>query len=327
MGSYELLVEENVSKALEHLKEAVRICEESKDNVSLGFACWRLGLALSYNCEFEKAAHYYEKALDIMAAANNVWGASVAKSYLSNFAYFWKGRVDLAYQTSHEAVQLAEESGDIYSKAIAYTVHGASFCGKGFLEEAIKHLSKGVEFCEKINLFIWNGVAQWWLGRAFHEMGEYQNSRKHYARTLWLVEHSRSWFSWMTLTKLELEMTKVMLGEKNIDLESLYVYVYENKLKFFEALKQRSIGKILLNIDDQHFSEAEDWIKKAIETGKRYGMRWHLGWDHALYADLLKRKGDKSKSKENLIKAIEIFQECGADGRVKKTEKELDSLS
>jgi hypothetical protein len=37
-------------------------------------------------------------------------------------------------------------------------------------------------------------------------------------------------------------------------------------------------------------------------------------------------KGDQSKTKENLNKAIEILKECGADGWVEKYEKELASL-
>ena len=90
---------------------------------------------------------------------------------------------------------------------------------------------------------------------------------------------------------------------------------------------QNYIGAILLNIDDQHISEAEDWIKRSIEINQEYGMLWNLARDYALYADLFKRKGDLSKAKENLNKAIEIFKECGADGWVEKYEKELAALS
>jgi hypothetical protein len=87
------------------------------------------------------------------------------------------------------------------------------------------------------------------------------------------------------------------------------------------------IGKILLNIDNQHISEVEDWIKRAIEADKRNCMMWHLAKDYALYAELFKRKGDLPKTKEHLNKAIEIFKECGADGWVEKYEKELVTLS
>jgi tetratricopeptide (TPR) repeat protein len=87
------------------------------------------------------------------------------------------------------------------------------------------------------------------------------------------------------------------------------------------------IGEIILNINDQHISEAEDWIKRAIEANKRHGMMWYLARDYALYAKLFKRKGNPSKARENLNRAIEIFKECGADGWVEKYEKELAALS
>jgi hypothetical protein len=55
-------------------------------------------------------------------------------------------------------------------------------------------------------------------------------------------------------------------------------------------------------------------------------MSFHLGLDYALYADLLKRKGDPSKAREALVKSIKILKESGADGWVEKYEKELTEL-
>jgi flagellin-specific chaperone FliS len=51
-----------------------------------------------------------------------------------------------------------------------------------------------------------------------------------------------------------------------------------------------------------------------------------LAIDCAQYADLFIKKGDQSKAKENLSKAIAIFKECGADGWVEKYEKELAAI-
>ena len=81
-----------------------------------------------------------------------------------------------------------------------------------------------------------------------------------------------------------------------------------------------------MNIDDRHMPEAEKWIQKAIEADQRNGMRFYLGKDYALYAELFKRKGDRLKAQENLGRAIEILKECGADGWVSKYEKELAIL-
>ena len=88
----------------------------------------------------------------------------------------------------------------------------------------------------------------------------------------------------------------------------------------------RYMTDILLETDDQLYSEAQDFIMKAIEEDKKHGMMWFLAKDYALYAELFKRKADFPKVKENLTKAIEIFKESGADGWVEKYEKELTAL-
>jgi len=126
--------------------------------------------------------------------------------------------------------------------------------------------------------------------------------------------------------KVALTRSKVINKEKGIDLESLYTHSRNNKVKAAEGWIQRYIAEILLNIDDQHLSEAEHWIQNAIESDQRNRTMFLLGRDYALYAELFKRKGDRLKAKENLGKAIEIFKECGADGWVQKYEKEMALL-
>ena len=90
-----------------------------------------------------------------------------------------------------------------------------------------------------------------------------------------------------------------------------------------EGLLARYIGEILLNLDDQHISEAEKWIGNAIKADQKNGTLWFLGGDYASYSGLLKRKGDLPVAREQLGKAIEIFKRCGSDGWVEKYKKEL----
>ena len=117
-----------------------------------------------------------------------------------------------------------------------------------------------------------------------------------------------------------------MNNQKDIDLHEVFGCYQACKAKFYKGWMQRYIGEILLNIDDQHMSDAEELINKAIEADTQNGMMWYLGRDYALSAELFKRKGIQSKVKENLNKAIEILKECGAGGWVEKYEKELASL-
>ena len=70
-------------------------------------------------------------------------------------------------------------------------------------------------------------------------------------------------------------------------------------LKYMKAGYARYLGEILLNIDDQHISEAQHWIEEAIEADERNGMRFHLARDYALYADLFKRKDDRCQGQRS----------------------------
>jgi tetratricopeptide (TPR) repeat protein len=260
-------------------------------------------------------------------AAKNLWGIAMMKSNLALFPYFYNGRVDLAFRTSNEGLQIAEESGDIYSKAMAYVIHGHSCYGKGLLEEAGKHLVKGLEFCERINFLDWDALAQFFLGETYFEVGDFQRSTEHYEKGILALERNRQFASWAGFGKVVLARSKVMNKEKDVDFESLYAHSRNNKMRATEGWIQRYIGEILLNIDDKHMSEAENWIQKAIEADQKNRTMFQLGKDYALYAELFKRKGDRLKAQENLGRAIEILKECGADGWVEKYEKELAKLS
>ncbi len=326
IGQYESQVEDDFPKALDHFEEALKISMETNDFVTWVLTSWCSGLALMFNCEFEKASYHFGKALEINAAANVLWGVSAMKTYLS-WVHLLQGNIHQGYQTSDEAVRIAEESGDVYSKATAYPIRGLSCVFKGFLTEAEKYLIKGVDFSERIDFWALNGTAHYWLGEVYHQIREYERSNASYEKAVWSIEQAKFGPSLMGWARIALARAKVMNNEKDIDLESFHDCAKGYRIKAFEGLIERQIAEILLNIDDQHISDAEDWIKKAIEANKRNGMVWNLGRDYALYAELFKQKGDQSKAKENLNKAIEIYRECGADGWLKKAEKELAALS
>jgi tetratricopeptide (TPR) repeat protein len=326
IGSYNFAIEGYFPQAFRHLEESIKISEEINDFVSLVLANYFLGIALSLNCEFEKAVEYLKKALNINVVANNLWGIAAIKSAISYFVYYHQGRINLAYQNSDESIQITEENDDIFSKAISYTCYGVSFYGKGLLDEATKHLLMSIDLCEKINFYLWNSIAHCYLGKIYFENGDYEKSNDYYDKTIWLIENNKLLSSWLNFNKIALARAKVANNEKDINLKSLYDYVYDNKANIYEGWMARYIAEILLNVDDQHMPEAADWIKKAIEADTRNDMRFNLGRDYALYAELFKRKGDQSKAKENLGKAIEILRECGADGWVVKYEKELALL-
>ncbi|PQP33878.1 hypothetical protein C6A37_10660, partial [Desulfobacteraceae bacterium SEEP-SAG9] len=123
--------------------------EELHDFLTLVLANNAMGVCLSGNGEFEKALSCFEKALGINVMANVQWGIVAIKGNLVSWVYCLLGNVELAYQTSQEALRIANESGDIFSKALANDALGLSYYLKGFIKEAEEHLLKAVGFLQK----------------------------------------------------------------------------------------------------------------------------------------------------------------------------------
>ena len=163
------------------------------------------------------------------------------------------------------------------------------------------------------------------LAEIYFAMRAYETSQRHFQRAITIMQDYPENPSRKNYLKLALLRANSMMNT-NIDLESMYALYDEIKYQFFKGSAQRYIGQILLVLDDSFLSEAEDWIKKAIEFDKRNGMMFYLARDYVLYSELSKRKEDFPKVKENLTKAIKIFKECGADEWVEKYQKELAEL-
>ena len=313
--------------SFQYLQEALKIAEELKDFVTLWVASHWMGHALADNCEFERALGYLERDLKISTMANILWSISIMKSCIAMTVYCNQGKADLAYQTSHEGLKLAEESGDTFSKAEAYTSCGVSAYVKGFSDKAEEHFMKGIAFSERINYSTMSMLASFCLGATHFDRGDYQKSQYYYNKFISACEQRKMFPSWINLGKILLARAKAMNKDKAINLDTLYEGAEQNKVKLQEGLIAGGISEILMNIDDDHIIEAEHWIQKAIEADKKNRMMFNLGKDYALYAELFKRKGNRLKARENLGKAIEILKGCGADGWVEKYERELSTIS
>ena len=327
IGTYNYMVEENFPAALKNLEAALNISRELGDMVSTLFSNFWSAIVRSVNCEFEKADAHLAKALEINLAAKSHWGVSIIKSNLSYFIYFFKGRVDESYQISSEAMQGANESGDIFSKAMASVCHGIACYGCGFFDKAILHLTEGCELCEKIKLVVFHGLAHFFLGESHFEIGDFQKAEENYREAIDVFEHNRIIPSWKNVSKSAIEKMKVINQYTRIDLKEMIGYADVNKARIWDGWIRRNIGEILLNSDDQRLDEAEGWINKAIEADSSNGTLFNLGRNYALHAELVSRKGDQDRAVTALKKAIDVFKDCGSDGFLKRAEESLAAIA
>jgi tetratricopeptide (TPR) repeat protein len=218
---------------------------------------------------------------------------------------------------------------DTHSKSFAYGSHGISCYCLGSFEEAVSNLLKSIYFAESIEWAMFNADANSHAAEAYYRMGEYEQSEHHHYKAAQLLEENGLLPSLMRLNRMGVARAKVTKGERDIDIEALHACIHDSQggAKIYEGWMRRLLGEILYNTGDQGISEAENWIGAAIEADNRNDMLFHLGQDYACYAELFKRKGDRTKAKENLAKAIQTYRGCGADGWVERAEKELALLS
>jgi len=326
LGGHAYIVEEDYPRAFKYFEDALGIAEQIGDAVSLTITNALLGVAQALDCQFGRALSHLGKALEVNEAANSLWGIAVLKSDIGYWVYGLQGEIDQAYQTSKEALRIAEESGDIFSKAYAHLAFGYSCYARGLFKEAGEHLSKAAQLAVSIDFPFVSLTAHHLLNETYFDADEYGQSQEWAEKAILLHEKYTYVPSLMNLHRVAVARARVMRNDKDIDLESLYRHDAGNRIRIFEGWVPRYIGEILLNIDERRLPESEVWIKKAIEADRRNGMLFYLGKDYRLYAELSRQKGDTPEAKDNLQKAIQIFEKCGADGRVRMTQEALARL-
>jgi class 3 adenylate cyclase/tetratricopeptide (TPR) repeat protein len=329
IGLYSLWVEENYPKGLRHLDEVSKISEKADDPMSfympLWFSNYYLGAHLSHNCEFERSLAYLKKCLELSKAANDMIAIPFATGSES-LNYIYQGKIDRAHEITLEALHMAKEIGAMFVEGMAFNAYGMSCYYKGLFDEAKTSLLKALDFCERTGHVVWGSLGALSLGEICFDLGKYEEAKDYYQRGLSILEPGKILPSLMKLLEVAVARIETLERDRDVDLSELFRYYRDNKFKVFQVWMARYIGEILLNIGEAHISDAEEWIKEAIDTDERNGMRWFLARDYTLYAELFIKKVDQSKAKENLKKAIRIFKECGADIWAEKYKKDLAAL-
>jgi len=326
IGLYYLWVEEDSHKGLVLIDKATNIAEEVADYFS-----WWTALLVSANflimtSEFKDVHKRHKQCLDLSLMANNPVGIAYSKGSISD-CYQAEGKINPAYEFAQETLTLAKETGDVFIKGMAYSSYGTSCYFKGLFDEAKTHF---LEFTSSYEKSASIGCVAWaygHLGSMHIDLREYNDAVNCFRKVISILENVSFMPSVIKLYQTSLVRAKVLRHDQDIEVSELLAGYQNNKLTFCEGWMARNIGDVLLHMDNDHLSDAEVWFQKAIEADTRNGLRWQLATDHALYADWFKKKGDIQGAKEQLLKAIDLFRECGADGWVTRTEKALTELT
>jgi tetratricopeptide (TPR) repeat protein len=325
LGSYYLLVDENFSKGVQFLNEALKISKETKNYFSMWSAFWFTALGCYYENEVEKSIECLNEGMVLSAQVNNPGPKIFLQSYIITWFYTWQGRIEQAWNESLECLRIAEESGDLYYQTPASICCGVSSYVKGDFEKAESYLLQALAFSEKTGHYTNWMTACEHIFEVYISKKEYKEATSYFERMITILEPTKYRPSEIGLYRVGLVRAKVLSSDQDIEIGELLDYCNNIRSKRMKNKCARYICDILLNINSQK-KRAESWINRIIETDKGKNFRFFLGQDYALYAELYKRNGNQSKAREHLSKAVEIFIECGASGWADKYEKELAEL-
>ena len=311
MGTYSYWVKEDFETGIKQLEIATDFAAKSSDVVSDFFTNQWLGFAHAYCCDFKKAGLHFKKALKINIETKNIWGTSVVMGCISHWVLNYSGLIAKGYKMSRKALKLAIKSGDIYSKAVAYTLHGASLYFKGENEKAEEYLLKGATLNSKIGFKFVRALAHFYLGHNYYQTGELHKAKVNYRQTVEILEDIQCLPSMANLCRICILLIKAKTLDENT-LKQLKAYASSNSLKAFEGWMLRKIGKLTIGPDTESAIEAEHWVKKAIQSDERNGARWQLVKDYALYSKILEQLEQGEKAELTLRKAKMIDAICQA---------------
>ena len=222
---------------------------------------------------------------------------------------------------SEEAVQAAEKCGDSHTRGMAYASHGSVCFFKGDFERSRRFLTEAIDLCSKSGHVTWRAWAEFWLAHTYFFTQRYKEAIEFYTRTISTMNEMGQFHHWTPYHKLSLE--RAILADCGTISPGFDPATYrrENKFKVNEGIIESTIADILIKIDPKFIPEAEASVRAAIAADERNQTKWYLGQDYAVYSEVCRIKGDVPMARAHLMRAIEIFRECGADGWVEQVRK------
>ena len=294
LGTYYLLVEEDFSKGVQFLNQALKISKETKNYFSMWSAYWFTALGCYYDNEAKKSIESLNKGMALSVKANNPGPKIFLQSYIITWYYTWQGKIEQALNESLECLRIAEEIGDLYYQTPASICCGVSSYVKGDFEKAESYLLQALAFSEKTGHYTNWMTACEHIFEVYISKREYREATSYFERMIKILEPTKYRPSEIGLYRVGLARAKVLSSNQDIDIDELLVYCSNIKSKRMRNKCARYICEILLNIDSQK-KRAENWISRIIETDKENNFRFFLGQDYALYAELHKRYCNRSK--------------------------------
>jgi class 3 adenylate cyclase/tetratricopeptide (TPR) repeat protein len=265
----------------------------------MGEAYWHRG-------DSKKALEVGKALLDYGQKYSNVRSLVYGK-FVTGWGHFTAGDLSLAIECFQSAVQV---SADPYFSQFPRLGLIYSYVASGRFEEAEEPLQEVLTFSEKFDVGVLKTPAQALQGLLLIAKGHLSQGIEKFqeVQDIWLRNERKCLYA----------ASEYMMG-------GVYLKLSQGGGKLVLPMIIKNISFLLKTIPVAK-RKAEEHFNRAIEVAKEIGAKCTMGMAYLDLGLLYKMNGKIEQAKECLSKAIQIFEQCEAEGFLKQAKEALDSI-
>jgi predicted ATPase len=311
--------------------EALRICTEALDLIKgkeckeEAFALRKIGVALHWKGESNKALEYFEKSLKIQEKIGDQLGEADTLKAIG-IMYDDKGEFDQALENYKKSLKIYEKIGNLVGIAMCLNNIGLLRYRKGEYNESLEFYKKSLKIGEKIGSQVTAGVCLLNIGDSLYGMNEYDKALDFLEKSLKILEKINAkrpmTYSYENIARVYFKKKDLQKAlkfcQQALDLSNEIGY------KLNIATSRRIFGMIYK--EEKKWKESMTNFEDSVKIFKKIGSEKELGDTYYEFALMWKAKGDSDKAKEHLKEALDIFEKLKLEKWEEKVKVELEVL-
>ena len=331
----------------EHLRNGLKLGEETQNQHVIGYACGWLGWSCAHLGLLDEGIGFGERAQEM--AKHIPSDQFLHFQSLAGLAYlYWqRGEKKKALEKSKALLAYGERNLNIRSLFWGTGVIGLCHLLNGDFPSAIEYGKKALGISQDPWL---SQIARYGLGAIYAASGEFQEAENVSRK---VADYSEKFGAELIETPANMYIGVALIAKGRMELglrmiEQARGLLLENDRRCEYAMSEYILGKVYLQIVERAVpmslsrivnnigflvknvpfarKKAESHFNKAIEVAQEIGAKGTLGQAYLDLGLLHKVKNNEEKAKECLSKAIGIFEQSEAKGFLKQAREALASL-
>lgn len=335
-------------ESCEYLRSALELGEENKSQKLIGYASSWLAWTFTNRGLFDEAIGHGERALKIAQALPSDQYLYFKSLGGIGWAYHHRGDKKRAIETGNALLDYGKRNSNVRSMVLGYYIIGFAHFNDDEFVSAIEASKNATLLAADPYYYQFCNVL---LGVAYFQNGQIQEGEQSIRDVLtFTMKHGCENLGIPASANLGIiRMAKGQLGQGLKEVEEAIQVMIEKESRALLPMYELLLGQVYLQIVDKSASvsfsvmaknigfvlrnvpsapkKAEEHLKKALEIARETGAKNTLGKAHLYLGLLYRTTGRADQAKENILKAIQVFEKGEFENCLKEAKAVLESIN